>query len=79
MKKTLVATAFLAALTAQAFAGNSTMTKGDQKIKLWCNNGGCYVADFVNAFKTKNKRKLGPGGRNNYLMHRTSYKSKGWK
>lgn len=79
MKRLLLAGAVFAALTTSAIAGNVILKKGDEKIRLWCNGGGCYVADYINAFKSANKQKLGKGGSGNFQKHLGSYKSKGWK
>ena len=79
MKKLFLATIFSLAMVGGAAAGDATLKKGSKTIKLWCNNGGCYVADKVSTFRTKNRRKLGPGGGSNFRAHLASYKRKGWK
>lgn len=78
MKKILLASAMLGLMTTSSLAGNAVLTKGDAKIKLWCTGAGCFVADYVSAFKSENKKKLGPGGSSNFNKHRASYKAKGW-
>ncbi|MGB7336920.1 MAG: hypothetical protein WBD01_14130, partial [Salaquimonas sp.] len=65
-------------MTSTAFAGNAVLTKGNEKIKLWCNNGGCFIGDFVNAFKVENQKRIGEGGSANFKKIRANYKANGW-
>ncbi|MGB7336491.1 MAG: hypothetical protein WBD01_11945 [Salaquimonas sp.] len=78
MRKIALAAFMVLSMTSTAFAGNAVLTKGNEKIKLWCTNGGCFVADYVNAFKSENKKKLGPGGSSNFKKHHNAYKANGW-
>ena len=80
MRKTTLALGLIlaAGLSSAALAGSATLKKGDKTISLWCNNGGCYVADKISMFKKGPKTRLGPGGSSNFQKHHASYKAKGW-
>lgn len=79
MKKLFAAIVLTAALTSGAMAGNATLKKDGKKVSLWCNNSACYTAQRISAFKKGPKKRIGPGGRANFLKHRKSMKAKGWK
>ena len=79
IKKILVATVVVFAAASAAQAGSTTLKKGSKKISLWCNGGGCYVADRISAFKKGPQKRLGAGGSSNFRSHVKSYKAKGWK
>lgn len=74
---------FLATATALLFmvvpasAGSTTLIKGNAKMALYCNGGGCYTAPYVNGKKGKAKR-IGAGGAANFQKHRKAFKSQGW-
>jgi len=80
MKKMLVIAFFaISATTTAAHAGSTTLEKGSKKISLWCNGGGCYVADRISAFKKGPRKRISAGGSAMFKSNVKSYKAKGWK
>ena len=78
MIKTFAAsTVALLLLAAPAIAGSTTLSKGNSKMALYCNGGGCYTAPYVNGKKGKAKR-IGPGGSANFKKHKKAYQAQGW-
>ncbi len=77
MRRILVGAALLALIAAPALAGSTTLKKGNAKMALYCNDSGCFTASYVNGKKGSPKR-IGPGGRSNYLKYKKSYQAQGW-
>lgn len=68
----------LIAATTIAEAGNTTLKRGDAKLRLMCDGTGCFSSVYSNG-KWGPKSKLGPGGASNYKRHKAKYQSQGWK
>ena len=69
-----LAFAIAMAASSMAHAGSANLKKGNNKMSLWCDNGGCY-----SKVKSKKTARLGPGGSSNFYKHKKAFKRKGWK
>ncbi len=80
MKIRILALATIAslAMASAALAGSTTLKNGDQKMKLFCDNSGCYTQEVMGPFKFGKRNRIGPGGSSNYNKHKASYNAKGW-
>ncbi len=66
-------------MSTPALAGSSTLSKGSEKLALWCDGSGCYTAPKLSAFKKGPKTRIGTGGASNYAKHKKALKAKGWE
>ncbi len=67
----------LATMVVPAAAGNASLSRGADKLYLSCNDSGCF-AQIKKAGKMGAKKKLGPGGRSNFLKHKKAFAGQGW-
>jgi hypothetical protein len=84
MRTAFILTAIIGALTltpgfsGESHAGRTSLKKGDEKLSLWCNGGGCYTRKTSSAGKGP-KTRIGPGGSNNFRAQKAKFKKQGWK
>ena len=81
MKKIVTATiiGFAVLSTSPAMAGSTTLKKDCKSYSLKCNNGGCFLTEKISLFKSGPKKKLGPGGRSNFLAWKKKLEAQGYK
>ena len=61
-----------------ASAGDTLLHRGSEKLKLVCNETGCYSTIFVNG-KAGDRVRLGKGGFSNYSKWKAKYRAQGWR
>ena len=61
-------------------AGNWLFKHSDgSKIKLTCNNSGCFQTAVDSSGKKGKRTRIGPGGRSNFNKHKKALNAKGYK
>lgn len=78
LKVLAIASVISLSIAGAAMAGNATLKKGDKKMRLFCDNSGCYTQDVLGAFKYGKRNRIGPGGSANFNKHKAKYGSQGW-
>ena len=80
LKIGIAASAIIITSVSVGYAGSGTFKHSNgSKVKLSCNNSGCYQTQY-DASGNKGKRtRIGPGGRSNYNKHKKTLKTKGYQ
>jgi hypothetical protein len=79
MKKTALTTILFLALASPALAGTAVLAKGKKEFKLHCQSSGCYLQQKLSGYKYGARKRLGPGGRDNFYYNLKKLSKQGYK